>query len=142
MSLTLFSSTKVLDQVFGSTSIIASIPANWYLGLHMNNTPPVFTTPTMVEPVAMAYARQPIVNAKATPGWTATQAAGTLSNTQAITFPTATGIWGTVYYIFLADAVSGGNIWWFDALTSSKYIDNGTTVSFAANALTIQFNNS
>lgn len=42
-----------------------------------------------------------------------------------VTFPTATAAWGTVAYIGLRDASSGGNLLYHTALDAAKTIDNG-----------------
>lgn len=62
---------------------------------------------------------------------------GASSNNGAITFPTPSGSWGTVTHWFISDAASGGNLWFCAALTSSKVINSGDTVSFAAGAASI-----
>jgi hypothetical protein len=62
---------------------------------------------------------------------------GVSSNNNAINFPTPSGSWGTVTHWFISDASSGGNLWFCAALTQSKVINSGDTVSFASGALTI-----
>ena len=62
---------------------------------------------------------------------------GVSSNNNAINFPTPSGSWGTVTHWFIADAAAAGNLWFCAALTQSKVINSGDTVSFAAGALTI-----
>jgi hypothetical protein len=66
---------------------------------------------------------------------------GTTANTASLQFPTATADWGTVTHFFIADALSGGNIWMINALTNARTITNGTTPSFGAGALTFQIDN-
>ena len=49
-----------------------------------------------------------------------------ISSTNAdITFPTATGTWGTVGWIGILDALTGGNLLYHTALDSSKLIESG-----------------
>jgi len=65
---------------------------------------------------------------------------GQTKNNVAITFGTPSGAgWGTVTYWALTDNATrgAGNIWVCAALTASKTINSGDTVSFAINALTI-----
>ena len=65
---------------------------------------------------------------------------GVTSNTAAVNFPTPTGAgWGTVTYWFIADSATygAGNLLICNALTTSKTINAGDTVSFAIGALTI-----
>jgi hypothetical protein len=61
---------------------------------------------------------------------------GTSSNTGIVTFPTATAPWGTVTHIGLHNN-TGGTMLYYGALTTSKVVDTGDTVSFAASALTV-----
>lgn len=62
-------------------------------------------------------------------------ASGSTSNANSITFPTASGSWGTVTHFGLFDAASGGNLLRWAALTTSKTVGSGDTPSFAAGAL-------
>lgn len=56
-----------------------------------------------------------------------------LDNSAALTFPTASGAgWGTITHVGLFDAASGGNLLVFYALTTSRTINDGDTLSFAA----------
>lgn len=60
---------------------------------------------------------------------------GSTSNANAITFPTASGSWGTVTHFGLFDAASSGNLLRWAALTASKVIGSGDTAAFAAGTL-------
>jgi hypothetical protein len=87
------------------------------------------------EPPGNAYARTSHASWNA-----ATQVSlkGLVDNNGAITFPQATGAWGTVTHFFLADVVSGaGNVIGWAALDTSKTIDNGDTPEFATGALNV-----
>jgi len=53
------------------------------------------------------------------------------------TFVTPTGSWGLVTHFGIFDAVTAGNLLYWNALTSSQTISSGNTVSFAAGALTV-----
>lgn len=70
---------------------------------------------------------------------TATDSAGTGGGTQninAITFPTPSANWGQATHFAALDAGSGGNFYFYGALTQSKNINNGDPApSFAAGAL-------
>ena len=79
--------------------------------------------------------------------WAGTQAAasttastgtgGQTSNNAAITFPSPTANWGVVTHLGVYDAVSGGNLLFWVALTTPKTINNlDAAPSFAAGALT------
>jgi hypothetical protein len=43
--------------------------------------------------------------------------------------------------VFIADALTSGNIWFYDTLTPSRSVASSTTVLFAIGAITIQMNN-
>lgn len=67
---------------------------------------------------------------------------GTAKNNATITFAAPTANWGTITHIAIFDAVSGGNMLWWGALTNSKTVNNGDAApSFAVNALQIQIDN-
>jgi len=60
-----------------------------------------------------------------------------MSNANAITFPQASGSWGTVSHFALFDAAAAGNILAHGSLDESKVVGNGDTLSFAAGDLDI-----
>jgi hypothetical protein len=65
---------------------------------------------------------------------------GQTSNTNTVTFPTATADWNsaaTIGYFGIFDAASGGNLLYSAALTTARAVTNGTTASFAAGAITV-----
>ena len=64
-------------------------------------------------------------------------ASGSVTNANAITFPTASASWGTITHFALMDAATGGNMLRWAALGTSKAVGNGDTASFAAGALTL-----
>lgn len=84
-----------------------------------------------------AYVRVLVNNdGSTTPKWS-TYTAGTYDNVEDITWPTATGNWGTVSDFKIADSIthSGGNDLIYGVLTSSKVVDNNDTFKFAAGDL-------
>lgn len=114
----------VLNHVLRNTAL--SSPATVYVGL-FTVAPTPSTSGTEVS--GGSYAR-----VAATFG---APALGVLSNSAPVAFPTATLNWGTVVAVGVFDALSGGNLLYFGALTTSKAVDNGDTASFAAAALSI-----
>lgn len=63
---------------------------------------------------------------------------GQTSNTNAVTFGSPTGNWGTITHFGIFDAVSGGNLLFWAALSQSKTVNNGDAApSFAAGQLTV-----
>lgn len=119
---------KFVDAFDGKTTFTA--PANLYAAL--STSTPVIAGTGFTEPSGNAYARV------AVPGsaWNAA-ASGSAANSAAINFPTPTGAWGTVTYVGLYDAATGGVLQAFYALPSSFAITTGMTVSIASGAATI-----
>lgn len=62
---------------------------------------------------------------------------GATQNTVAITFPKATASWGTVTHVGIYDAVTGGNLIAWAALTISKAVGVDDTAEFSAGAIDI-----
>ncbi len=76
-----------------------------------------------------SYARQ-------APGFGA-PAAGQVTNSADINFPTASAGWGTVTHVGVFDAVVAGNLLFHGALTQAKVVDNGDTFKFLATNLAV-----
>lgn len=62
---------------------------------------------------------------------------GSSTNSSTITFPTATGSWGTVVGWGIFDASSAGNLIVYGDLTASKTVASGDTLVFNASNLTV-----
>lgn len=74
--------------------------------------------------------------------WSAADTTGGLTdNVAAITFPTASGSWGTVSHIRIVDSAThgAGNSLFHGALTASKAVASGDVFQFAAGALDVTF---
>lgn len=123
----------ILDGIMGDPDFTP--PTNWFVGLS-TTTPTGDTSTNFTEPVGNAYARVSTADAD----WAAAVGAqpSTKANANTITFPTATGSWGTVTHFGLFDASTAGNLRMWGALTASKTIGNGDTASFAASALILK----
>jgi hypothetical protein len=81
-----------------------------------------------------SYARIGITNAT---GWSAIS--GTpeqISNNAVVTFVTPTASWGTVLAIGVYDAITAGNLLYYNTITS-QVIGSGVVASFAIGALII-----
>lgn len=90
------------------------------------------------EVAGSAYARQAV--AKAAGSWTNGAAgSGSISNTAAITFPTATGSWGTITHVGIFDALTVGNLLMWGALSASKLIGSGDVFQFSIGSLVLTF---
>lgn len=109
-------------------------PSTRYIGL--STTTPLEDGTNFTEPSGSAYARVATTAAD----WDAASggAPSTKKNGAALTFPTATGSWGTATHFGIFDASSGGNVKNWGALTTSKAVGNGDTASFAAQQITLQ----
>lgn len=121
---------KLLDHVFGGGDYAR--PATLYIGLSTTTIADDGTNIT--EPSGNGYARVAVTN-NAT-NWPAASA-GAKSNGTPITFPAATGSWGTITDFFISDADTGGNILAFGALAAAQAVASGETINFAVGALDI-----
>lgn len=146
---------KIIDWFFrgqaigitGASAAAGTGPTSLYIGLLTAN-PTDSTAGTEV--TGNAYARVTVASSLA--NWAGTQAAasttastgntGTTSNNNVITFPTPTPAgWGTVTAVGIYDAASGGTLLIYSALTVSKTINAGDSVTFPAGSLTFQLDN-
>jgi len=62
---------------------------------------------------------------------------GASTNSADITFPTATGSWGTVGWIGILDASTTGNLLYHTALDTSKTIDSGDIFKISTGNLSV-----
>ncbi len=62
---------------------------------------------------------------------------GVTTNSGAVTFPTATGSWGTVTHIGLMDAQTSGNLLYHSALDVSKTVSSGDIFSIQTGNLSV-----
>lgn len=130
MSFTNYLENALLDEVFGGVNYTP--PTTLYIGL---STSAPTEAGGVTEPTGNGYARASVTN-NAT-NWPATGGDGTKANGTVITFPQASGDWGTVTYFFIADALTAGNILATGSLGVSKTIGSGDTASFGEGSLTI-----
>jgi hypothetical protein len=119
----------LLDWFFSTDTPTA--PAALYVAL--STADPGEDGSTIAEPSGGSYARVSI--GVGTDNWTRT--AGSVANDNAITFPEATGDWGTLTHFALFSALTDGTFLGSGELGSSQAIDSGQTASFPASSLTI-----
>ena len=113
MSLTNAFETSTLSYLLTTGTVTR--PTAWYIGLFTSD--PTDTGVAGTEVSGFAYARTVT---------TFSVTGNTASNTAGIEFPAASGgAWGTVGWIGIMDAVSGGNMIIHSALTASKVIADG-----------------
>lgn len=108
---------KVIDHVLRNSSYTP--PAAVYLALWIGS--PTVSGAGGAEVTGGSYVRIGITFSAASGGATA--------NTVAITFPEATADWGTVTHAAVCDAVSAGNVLYFQALPASQVISTGVIAS-------------
>lgn len=135
-----YAENKLVDAVIRNQTLGA--PTTWYVALFTSSCS---DSAGGTEVSGGNYSRASL--AANLTNWAGTQSAGSTtassgtggqtSNNSAITFATPSAGWGTVTYWGLYDAVSSGNMWICAALTVSKTINNGDSVSFAIAALTV-----
>jgi hypothetical protein len=134
-SFTEFLSLEVLDHVFGDTAYTA--PATLHIGLSTTTITDSGTNDT--EPVGNAYARSAVTN-NVTNWPVATgdvAGVGEKSNGTTITFPEATGAWGTVIDFAIYDDPTAGNMLGYGTLGTPKPVTDGDTREFLSGELDI-----
>jgi hypothetical protein len=120
---------KMLDHVFKNAAL--SVPTDIYVCLV---TGAASTDAAMgTECAGSGYAR-----VQYNADWTAA-ASGALQNNSDITFPTATGDWGTITGGALRDAAAAGSYLGWCTLTASKTVNNGDTFKFATGDFDVSF---
>ena len=119
----------LLNQIFRGTAY--SFPGTLYVGLY---TVAPSDAGGGTEVSGNSYARVSVT--ANTTNW-AESTAGATSNSSAITFPQASGNWGTVVALGILDASTSGNLLAWADLTTSKLIGNGDTPSFASGDLDV-----
>lgn len=118
---------EILDHLFGKGSYT---PPTIYIGL--STADPGDDGSGLSEPSGDGYARVLTSGSD----WNAASG-GQLDNANDITFPEATGSWGTMTHFALFDAASGGNMLAHGSLSASKAIGGGDTAKFAAGDLDV-----
>ncbi|KKN60030.1 hypothetical protein LCGC14_0536170 [marine sediment metagenome] len=127
MSFSNYLELKLLDEIVGKTAF--TMPTA-YLALFVGD--PLDTGAGGSEVSGNNYARVSTAGGD----WNAA-ASGSIDNANAITFPQASGSWGTVDYFAIFDAASAGNLLASGVLDSSKAVGSGDTPEFAAGAIVI-----
>lgn len=122
-----FWENEILDHVFGKG---AYTPPTIYVGL--STADPTDSGSGLAEPSGNGYARVQTAAADWDPS-----SGGALDNANDITFPPASGSWGTVTHFALFDAATSGNMLAHGQLTVAKAIGSGDTAKFAAGDLDV-----
>ncbi len=135
MSITYFSANKILDKSAGAVNYTS--PSTYYIGL--STTPIAIDGTGATEPSGGAYARKAFVNNKTNWG---TASNATLSNLVTVEFAESTLDWGTITTVFLSDALTGGNVWFYEVLDNSRVVADFTTVFFDVGGIEFEMSNS
>lgn len=118
-ALTNFSENLLLNWLM--TNGAASRPTTWYVGLF---TAAPSDAGGGTEVSGGGYARQAVTFNAAVSGATA--------NAGEVSFTATGGNFGTVTHMAIFDAASSGNMLWHGALTASRTVNNGDTLTFPA----------
>lgn len=129
MPATTFLANQILNYNIGQTGY--TLPSNFYIGL--STTQPNANGTGITEPTGGGYSRVSVANNKQN---FSVSAMGTLSNLAQIEYNESTGNWGTVAYILIYNAITGGDLLWYGAFVSSKIVQSGTALIIAPNTLT------
>lgn len=123
MAISTYLSNKILDHILQVASY-----AQPTVSLALSTTDP---SVSLTEPSGNGYARV------ALSGKFSAASAKSSGNTAIISFPQASGSWGTITHFAIVDGSS--NVLWSDALSVAKPVSAADTVSFNAANLTLQF---
>lgn len=124
--LSTYAANKLLDHLLKTSAYTQ--PTHVYAGLSTAN--PGDSAGSLAEPSGNSYAR--VLHDV----WAAVTG-GATSNTGTVTFPEATGNWGTLSHSALFDALSSGNMLAYGALAVAKAIINGQIMAFESGDIDI-----
>ena len=118
---------RTLDFWLKANSQTSSAPSTVYVSLHTGS--PVDDDSGANEVSGGGYARQSAAFG--------TISNGSVSTNATITYPVATGNYGTVSHIGIYDASSSGNLLFHGAVTTSKTIETGDQFQISSGNLTV-----
>lgn len=114
---------KLLDHVLRNVSYTS--PTTVYVGLYTSD-PGDDNSGTEVS--GGSYARQALS--------VTTASGGIVTSSADVTFPQATGSWGTISHLGLLDALTSGNLLMHTPLTTSRAIETGDVLKISTGSLT------
>ena len=124
---------KILGLIFGARAF--SAPGTYYVGLWTSSLSDSSTGSAAGEVSGGSYARVSVTNNSS--NFDDPAGAGATANTLLISFPMATASWGTVTYVGICDASTGGNMVAYAQLTSPVSVAQYDTVIFQPGDLDI-----
>lgn len=130
MSSTITAENLLLDSWFGAVALTP--PAQYFVAL--STTTPTEAGVNFTEPSGGAYARVAVTNNLTN---FPAASAGAKTNGTAISFTESTASWGTITHIGFYNQLTGGTLYFWEALPVSKAVAANVTVYFSAGALTI-----
>lgn len=118
---------EILDHVFDKGAYTAPT-----IYVALSTADPLDDASGMAEPSGNGYTRVTTANTD----WAASSG-GATSNVNSLSFPQATGSWGTATHFALFDASSGGNMLAHGTLGTPQAIVSGNTPSFGVGDLDV-----
>lgn len=128
--------TYFLNQVMGNlfhTKETPAVPAKYYIGL--SSTTPSIDGTGVSEPASSAGYKRVELTVLSEP------TSGVINNTAAVSFDESTANWGTMTHFVIYDALTGGNLLMYDALSTSRNVETSTIVTIKAGSLTLTLSN-
>ncbi len=125
---------KLLNWMKGTA--FGAAPATVYVALF--TTPPADDNTGGVEVSGGSYARAAITTSTGFSAISGGTAPHQISNSGTVTFATPTANWGTIVAFAIMDALTVGNLLYWNALPGpGQVINNGVVASFAPNTLIV-----
>ncbi len=121
---------KVLDHVLRNASYTQ--PSDLYVGLFTGNALNNLEAGTLTDEVSTSgtgYVRKAVTFGNAV--------TGTATNSATVTFDAATDNWGNITAIAILDTVTTGNVLFYGNLTTAKLIENGDTMQFVTDNISV-----
>lgn len=123
-----------LQYYFTAGAVLITRPTAWFVGLHSaagaNESTSAWAA-TEISSTANAYTRPAI-------GWGTVTTGGSMSNSASVSFPVATGSWGTITHAAVwTSATYGGGTALFWINTNDITVTSGEQVTIAAGAITL-----
>lgn len=131
MAITTYQANRLNNYLFGATSFTPN--GTYYIGLSTTAINAAGTGVT--EPTGGGYQRVAVTNNKTN---FTDSTGGIVQNKVQFEFPENTTAWGTITHVFIADSLTGGNILYYDALTTPRMVQTATILLFAINSMKIQ----
>ena len=131
MAITTYQANRLNNYLFGATSFTPN--GTYYIGLSTTAVNAAGTGVT--EPTGGGYKRVAVTNNKT--NFTGSTG-GIVQNKVQFEFPESTTAWGTITHVFISDSLTGGNILYYDALTTPRTVQTATILLFAINSMKIQ----